>query len=66
MDQAAGPVPAQHLDMCTQGRWIPMPGRRGLLQRRVSRPGPPGSAAREGPLPPDEVRVPAQQGPGVR
>ena len=29
-----------------------------------SRPGPPGSAAREGPLPPDEVRVPAQQARG--
>ena len=32
MDQAAGPVPAQQLDMCTQSRWIPMPSRRGVLQ----------------------------------
>ena len=33
MDQAAGPVPAQHLGICTQSRW--MPSRRGLLQRPV-------------------------------
>jgi len=32
MDQAAERVPAQHLDICTQSRWIRMPSRRGLLQ----------------------------------
>jgi hypothetical protein len=35
MDQAAEPVPAQRLGICTQGRWIRIPSRRGLLQRPV-------------------------------
>ncbi len=39
MDQAAEPVPAQDPGICTQSRWIRMPGRRGLLQRPVRLPG---------------------------
>jgi hypothetical protein len=35
MDQAAEPVPGQHLDIRTQNRWIRRPSRRGLLQRPV-------------------------------